>query len=69
MALPAPKIGTPDQSLVWSEHFPVDEFHKKHSDDILFRKWDMLVNMLAEKLPQTAQVAVFPCASIQVVEE
>jgi nickel-dependent lactate racemase len=69
MALPAPKIGTPNQSLVWSEHFPVDEFHKKHSDDILFRKWDMLVNMLAEKLPQTAQVAVFPCASIQVVEE
>jgi nickel-dependent lactate racemase len=69
MALPAPKIGTPDQSLVWSEHFPVDEFHKKHSDDILFRKWDMLVNMLAEKLPQNAQVAVFPCASIQVLEE
>ena len=69
MALPAPKIGTPNQSLVWSEHFPVDEFHKKHSDDILFRKWDMLVNMLAEKLPQNAQVAVFPCASIQVLEE
>ena len=69
MALPAPKIGTPDQSLVWSEHFPVDEFHKKHSDDILFREWDMLVNMLAEKLPQNAKVAAFPCASIQVLEE
>jgi nickel-dependent lactate racemase len=69
MALPAPKIGTPNQSLVWSKHFPVDEFYKKHSNDILFREWDMLVNMLAEKLPQNAQVAVFPCASIQVLEE
>ncbi len=29
----------------------------------------MFVNMLAEKLPQNAQVAVFPCASIQVVAE
>ena len=69
MALPAPKIGTPDQNLVWSKHFPVDEFYKKHSDDILFREWDMLVNMLAEKVPQNAQVAVFPCASIQVAVE
>ena len=69
MALPTPKIGTRDQNLVWSEHFPVDEFYKKHSNDILFREWDMLVNMLAEKVPQNAQVAVFPCASIQVVEE
>ena len=69
MALPAPRIGTPDQNLVWSEHFPVDEFYKKHSDDILFREWGMLVNMLAEKLPQNVQVAVFPCASIQVAAE
>ena len=69
MALPAPKIGTPNQALVWSEHFPVDEFYKKHSNHILFREWDILVNMLAEKLPQNAQVAVFPCASIQVLAE
>ncbi len=69
MALPTPKIGTPDQNLVWSKHFPVDEFYKKHSNDILFREWNMLVNMLAEKVPQNAQVAVFPCASIQVLEE
>ena len=69
MALPAPKIGTPDQSLVWSEHFPVDEFHKKHPGDILFREWNMLVNALAEKLPQNAKVAAFPCASIQVLKE
>ena len=69
MALPAPKIGTPDQTLVWSEHFPVDEFYKKHSNDILFREWDTLINMLAQRAPQNAKVAAFPCASIQVLAE
>ncbi len=69
MELPPPKVGTPDQLLVWSEHFPVDEFYKKHSNDILFREWDTLINMLAEKLPQNAKVTAFPCAGIQVLAE
>ena len=69
MELPPPKIGTSDQLLVWSEHFPVDDFYKKHPNDILFREWDTLINMLAEKLPTNAKVAVFPCAGIQVLAE
>ena len=67
MELPAPKIGTPDQLLVWSEHFPVDEFYKKHSNDILFREWDTLLGMLAGQLPSNAKVAALPCAGIQVL--
>ncbi|MCZ6677044.1 MAG: lactate racemase domain-containing protein [Candidatus Poribacteria bacterium] len=69
MALPTPKIGTPDQLLVCSEHFAVDDFYKKHPNDILFREWDTLISMLAEKLPQNAKVAAFPCAGIQVLAE
>lgn len=68
-ALPAPEIDTPDQLLFWSEHFPVDDFYKKHPNDILFREWDTLINRLEEKLPTTAKVAVFPCSSIQVLAE
>jgi nickel-dependent lactate racemase len=66
MELPTPKIGDPKQLLVCSEHFPVDEFYKKHGDSILFRDWDMLIHMLAQKLPTDAKVAVFPCSGIQV---
>lgn len=69
MELPAPKIGTPDQLLVWSEHFPVDEFYKKHTNDILAREWDTLIGMLAEQLPANAKVAAFPCAGIQVLAD
>jgi nickel-dependent lactate racemase len=69
MELPAPKIGTPDQLLVWSEHFPVDEFYKKHTNDILFREWNTLIGMLAEQLPSNAKVAAFPCAGIQVLAD
>ena len=69
MELPAPKIGTLDQLLVWSEHFPVDEFYKKHTNDILFREWDTLIGMLADQLPTNAKVATFPCAGIQVLAD
>ena len=69
MELPPPKIGTSDQLLVWSEHFPVDDFYKKHPNDILFREWDTLINLLAKKLPENAKVAVFPCGGIQVLAE
>ncbi|MCH8295596.1 hypothetical protein IH992_31315, partial [Candidatus Poribacteria bacterium] len=43
------------------------DFYKKHPNDILFREWNTLINMLAEKLPANAKVAVFPCAGIQVL--
>ncbi len=64
--LPIPRIGKPDQTLILSEHFPVDEFCEKHSGDILFRNWEDLIAQLSTRLPRRARVAVFPFASIQV---
>ena len=69
MELPAPRIGTPDQLLIWSEHFPVEEFARKHPNNILFREWDPLIRLLAEKLPPDARVAVFPFAVLQIPVE
>ncbi len=66
MAFIEPKIHSADQLLVCSEHFPVNDFYKKHSSDLLFRQWSTLVEALAEKLPKNPKVAVFPCAGIQV---
>ena len=66
MVFTEPKIHSPDQLLVYSEHFPVSDFYKKHSSDLLFRQWNTLVEALAEKLPKNPKVAVFPCAGIQV---
>ena len=66
MELPAPRIGEPKELLVYSEHYPVEDFYREYSDYILFRDWDTPIRMLAEKLPPNARVAVFPCASIQV---
>jgi nickel-dependent lactate racemase len=67
--LPHPQLGTREQLLVWSEHFPALEFPKKHPNAILFREWDALLGKLAEKLPREAKVAVFPCSGIQVLAE
>ena len=64
--LPTPRIGKPDQVLILSEHFPVDEFCVKHAGDILFRHWEDLIAQLSERLPRRARVAVFPFAGIQV---
>ena len=64
--LPEPKIEGPHQTLMWSEHFPVDDFYKRNPDGVLFRDWNALLDQLIEKLPANARVAVFPNASIQV---
>ena len=69
MELPAPQLGTPDQLLIWSEHYPVEDFARKHPKDILFREWDPLTRLLAEELPPDARVAVFPFAVLQVLAE
>ena len=66
IAFTEPKIHSADQLLVCSEHFPVNDFYKKHSGDLLFRQWSTLVEALAKKLPENPKVAVFPCAGIQV---
>lgn len=65
--LPEPKLGNRDQLHVWSEYFLVDDFYKKHSNGILFRNLEQLIQMFAEELPDHAKVAVFPSAGIQVL--
>ncbi len=64
--LPEPILGNLDQIHVWSEHFLVDDFYKKHSNGILFRNLEQLIQLFAEKLPTHAKVAVLPSAGIQV---
>ena len=65
--LPAPQLGTQDQLHVWSEHFLVDDFYKKHSGALLFRDLDELIALFAAELPSQAKVAVLPSAGIQVL--
>ncbi len=65
--LPAPKLGNRDQLHIWSEHFLVDDFYKKHANGILFRNLEQLIQLFAGELPENAKVAVFPSAGIQVL--
>ena len=65
--LPTPQLGTQDQLHVWSEHFLVDDFYKKHPGALLFRDLEKLIALFAEKLPARAKVAVLPSAGIQVL--
>ena len=65
--LPPPQLGTQDQLHVWSEHFLVDDFYKKHPGALLFRDLDQLIALFAERLPSQAKVAVLPSAGIQVL--
>ena len=64
--LPTPQLGEQDQLHVWSEHFFVDDFYKKHPGALLFRDLEKLIALFAEKLPPQAKVAVLPAAGIQV---
>ena len=65
--LPTPQLGSREQLHVWSEHFLVDDFYKKHPGALLFRHLEQLIQLFAEKLPAHAKVAVFPSAGIQVL--
>ena len=65
--LPAPQLGTQDQLHVWSEHFLVDDFYKKHPGALLFRDLEELIALFADRLPARAKVAVLPAAGIQVL--
>ena len=67
--LPAPHLGNQDQLHVWSEHFLVDDFYKKHPGALLFRDLEQLIGLFAEKLPSNAKVAVLPAAGIQVLAQ
>lgn len=65
--IPKPKLGSRKQLHVWSEHFLVDDFYKKHPGARLFRALEQLIQLFAEKLPANAKVAVLPSAGIQVL--
>ena len=67
--LPDPKLGSRDQIHVWSENFLVDDFYKKHSNGILFRNLEQLIQLFAENLPAKSKVAVLPAASIQILAQ
>ncbi len=67
--LSEPKIGNRDQLHVWSVHFRVDDFYKKHANGILFRNLEQLIQLFAEILPANAKIAVLPSAGIQVIAE
>lgn len=67
--LPAPQLGNQDQLHVWSEHFLVDDFYKKHPGALLFRDLEQLIALFAEQLPSNAKVAVLPSAGIQVLAQ
>ena len=65
--LSEPKLGDRNQLHVWSENFRIDDFNKKHSNGILFRDLEQLIQLFAEILPAAAKVAVLPAAGIQVL--
>lgn len=67
--LPPPQLGTQDQLHVWSKHFLVDDFYKKHPGALLFRELDELIALFAQRLPSHAKVAVLPSAGIQVLAQ
>ncbi len=64
---PEPKLGRRSQLHVWSEHFDRDDFYKEYPSSLLFRDLDQLIQLLTEKLPKQAKVAVLPVAGIQVL--
>ncbi len=64
---PTPKLGRRTQLHVWSEHFGVDDFYKEYPSSLLFRDLGQLIELLTEKLPARAKVAVLPVAGIQVL--
>ena len=69
LQLPPPQLGTQDQLHVWSKHFLVDDFYKKHPGALLFRELDELIALFAQRLPSHAKVAVLPSAGIQVLAQ
>lgn len=64
---PEPKLGRQSQLHVWSEHFDRDDFYKEYPSSLLYRDLEQLIQLMTEKLPENAKVAVLPAAGIQVL--
>jgi nickel-dependent lactate racemase len=67
MVDPEPALGRRDQTIVWSENFPVHDFGRRLPNDILVRRWEQVIDLLAPAVPANAKVAVFPASGIQLL--
>ncbi len=59
------RVGDKTQRIVCSENFPAQHFYKRFTGDILVRDWNRVVSLLDRELPPAPNVALLPCAPIQ----
>jgi nickel-dependent lactate racemase len=64
---PEPQLGGIDQTVIWSENYPIHDFPRKHPNDLLVRKWETVMELVQPTLPQNATVAVFPTSGLQLL--
>jgi nickel-dependent lactate racemase len=62
-----PELHTDGQAIIWSEHYSAHDFPRKHPNDILVRKWETVLELLAPVVPKQAKVAVFPTSGLQLL--
>ena len=59
------RVGDKTQRIVCSENFPARHFYKRFTRDILVRDWNQAISLLDRELPPAPNVALLPCAPIQ----
>lgn len=64
---PEPQLGGTDQTIIWSENYPIHDFPRKQPNDLLVRTWDQVIELLQPTLPEQATVAVFPSSGLQLL--
>jgi hypothetical protein len=64
---PEPQLGGIDQAVIWSEHYPIHDFTRRHPHDLLVRKWETVLQLVEPTLPNGATVAVFPTSGLQLL--
>jgi nickel-dependent lactate racemase len=64
---PVPQLGGIDQTIIWSENYPIHDFPRKHPNDLLVRKWETVLELVQPTLPERATVAVFPTSGLQLL--
>jgi nickel-dependent lactate racemase len=68
MSVPEVVMNGREQSLLWSENFPIHDLSRKLPNTQLVRTWETAIDALRTRLPENAVVAVFPCSAIQILE-
>jgi hypothetical protein len=56
-----------EQAIIWSENYSAHDFPRKHPNDLLVRKWETVLELLAPAVPEQATVAVFPTSGLQLL--